>query len=92
MAINISQVISISCWPTSVDDLSPQIRAQLSEIGIKAYRQLVKIQFDLCYHAHISIKDSDDMSHPELILFYHELKSQKDAEDSAMREAKSKHK
>jgi hypothetical protein len=90
LTINITGAVSENNWPVSVESLSEDYQIKLSEIRLKGYKYLVKLQFDLCYHAHISIEDSSQMSHPELMMFYQALVTQKEAEKEAMESSSKK--
>lgn len=64
--------------------MEPVRFASFEDSKVKLYKDLVRLQFELSYHANISIEDSNRMSHPELLLFYSCLKDQKEAEKEAM--------
>lgn len=83
---------SMASWPLEYWEIDPVLLARYEGYRISLYKSVVHIQFELCYHANISIEDSDSMSHPELLLFHSELRKQKEAESEAVETAKSKRK
>lgn len=89
--INVPQITQ-DLWPQKVTDLSEETQLEIYNAAGEAYRSLIKLQFQLSYHAHISIRDLDEMSHYEYLLFFEELKEQKEAEKKAVEEASQKSK
>lgn len=82
--------ISESSYPVTFDSLSDDEKARIYESRAVAYNQLIKLQFQLCYHANISIKDLDAMTKYEYMQFYNELYLQRQAEKEASEELRRK--
>lgn len=76
--------INQGSFPITWDSLSEEELDRVYEQRAIAYNQLIKLQFQLSYHAHISIRDLDAMTRYEYMQFYNELMEQKNAEKDAM--------
>ncbi len=79
-------------WPKTLEDFPEEYQQQYYEVRNAAYYNLLEIEFQLVYHAHISIRDLDDMSVHERRTFYELLKQQKQEEAKAMEQATHKSK
>lgn len=74
-------------WPKRISDLPLDVQEHAYLSAREAYYNLISLQFQLSYHAHISIVDLDNMTKYEYRAFYEELKKQKESEKSAIEEA-----
>lgn len=77
-------------WPVYYEGLPEETKEAFFKLSIEGYKALVKQQFQLCYIAHISIEDSDRMSHPELVLFYQAMIEQNQTEKEALEKSSKK--
>lgn len=77
-------------WPKTISDLSEAEQERYYEIRNTAYYNLIQVEFQLAYHAHISIRDINEMSVHERRTLMEYLKQQKDAEAQAMDKAAHK--
>jgi len=79
-------------WPKTLEDFPIEYQEQYYEVRNTAYYNLLQVEFQLQYHAHISIGDQDAMSVHERRTFYELLKQQKQEEQKAMEQASHKSK